>query len=126
MVGKRCLRKEGGGRICENPVRLSMYNGAMEAVDYMWVNIWCMLHAKLDCWILSQSCRNTSPMENTLSIKSGLPRWELAVATTILPVAVVLQFHCLFYPTTNFHPGPRLISPAYGLTKRLFPDPVTI
>ena len=65
-VGKRCFRKEGEGT-CENPVRLSMYDGAMEAVDYMWVNIWCMLHAKLDCWILSQSCRNTRPRENTFS-----------------------------------------------------------
>ena len=56
----------GGCRwTCENPMTLSMYDGAMEAVDYMWVNIWCMLHAKLDCRILSQSCRNTRPMENT-------------------------------------------------------------
>ena len=59
------LFEEGG--TCETPMRLSMYDGAIETVDYMWVNIWCMLHAKLDCWILSQSCRNTSPRENTLS-----------------------------------------------------------
>ena len=58
------LFEEGGEGTCENPVRLSMYDGAMEAVDYMWVNIWCMLHAKPDCWILSQSCRNTRPGEH--------------------------------------------------------------
>ena len=31
------------GGACENPVRLSRYGGPMEAVKYMWVNIWCML-----------------------------------------------------------------------------------
>ena len=34
---------EGGGA-CENPVRLSMYDGPMETVKYRCVNIWCMLH----------------------------------------------------------------------------------
>ena len=29
-----------GGGTCENPVRLSMYGGHMETVEYMWVNIW--------------------------------------------------------------------------------------
>ena len=33
---------EGGGA-CENPVRHSMYDGPMETVKYMYVNIWCML-----------------------------------------------------------------------------------
>ena len=33
---------EGGGA-CENPTRLSMYDGPMETVKYMCVNIWCML-----------------------------------------------------------------------------------
>ena len=32
-----------GGGTCKNPVRLSMYNGPMETVECMWVNIWCML-----------------------------------------------------------------------------------
>ena len=59
------LFEEWGERACENPVRLSMYDGTMETVDYMWVSIWCMLHAKLDSWILSQSCRNTCPREKT-------------------------------------------------------------
>ena len=31
-----------GGGACENPVRLSMYDGPMETVKYMCVNIWCM------------------------------------------------------------------------------------
>ena len=33
---------EGEG-FCENPVGLSMYDGPMETVEYIWVNIWCML-----------------------------------------------------------------------------------
>ena len=28
---------------CENPVRLTMYDGHMETVEYMWVNIWFTL-----------------------------------------------------------------------------------
>ena len=27
---------------CENPVRLSMYEGHMETVEYTWLNIWCI------------------------------------------------------------------------------------
>ena len=33
-------RREGA---CENSVGLSMYDGPMGTVEYMWVNIWCML-----------------------------------------------------------------------------------
>ena len=36
-----------GGVVCENPVGLSMYDGSIETVEYIWVNIWCMLH-----WII--------------------------------------------------------------------------
>ena len=32
-----------GGRACENPMRLPMYDGPMETVKYRWVNIWCVL-----------------------------------------------------------------------------------
>ena len=32
----------------ENPMGLSMYAGSIETVEYIWVNIWCMLD-----WILS-------------------------------------------------------------------------
>ena len=32
----------GQGR-CKNPVRLSMYDGPVETVEYMWMNIPCML-----------------------------------------------------------------------------------
>ena len=27
----------------ENPMGLSMYAGSIETVEYIWVNIWCML-----------------------------------------------------------------------------------
>ena len=30
------------GGVCENPIGLSMYDGPMETVEYIWVNI-CML-----------------------------------------------------------------------------------
>ena len=32
-----------GGGVCEITVRLPMNNGAMETVEYMWVDIWCRL-----------------------------------------------------------------------------------
>ena len=31
-----------GGGTCKNPARLSMKDGPMETVEYMWVNIWWM------------------------------------------------------------------------------------
>ena len=37
-----------------NSVGLSMCDGPIKTVKYIWVNILCMLH-----WILSQNCRNT-------------------------------------------------------------------
>ena len=46
-----------GEGACENPVGLSMCDGPIETVKYIWVNIWCMLD-----WILSQKCRNTLPL----------------------------------------------------------------
>ena len=150
---------------CQNPVRLSIYDGAMEAVDYMWVNIWCMLQAKLDCWISSQGCKSTRPRENTFS-PFGVSNPGFRGGNWLL----YYKFHFLFYPTTTAQgwrwthcssqplhktffpvplhpgiqlnqstwyqpwgvahlsllPGSRLISSAYGLTKRLFPNPVTI
>ena len=40
---------EGGGRgaegqACENHMGLSMYEGFMGTVEYIWVNTWSMLH----------------------------------------------------------------------------------
>ena len=32
-----------GEGACENPVGLSRYDGPVETVEYMLVNIWCML-----------------------------------------------------------------------------------
>ena len=50
-VGNRRKRFHGetwenavrGGRACENAMRLSIYDGPIEILKYMWVNIWCML-----------------------------------------------------------------------------------
>ena len=90
---------EGGEGPCENPVRLSMYNGPVEAVDYMWVNIWCILHAKSDIWILSQSCRNTRPREKTfarvhhsyLHITSLSPPASLLIANFVATMEKILD-----------------------------------
>ena len=32
-----------GGGACENPVELSKNDRPMETVEYIWMNIWCML-----------------------------------------------------------------------------------
>ena len=56
--GERPL--EGGG--CEILVRLPMDYGAMETVEYMGVDIWCLLG-----WIMSQDCRNEFPWHELLN-----------------------------------------------------------
>ena len=43
FCGKTCGNVVWGRGACENLVRLSMDDGPMETVKYMWVNIWCML-----------------------------------------------------------------------------------
>ena len=40
------------GSVCEIPVRLSMKDGAMETVEHMRVDIWCMLD-----WIIGLCCK---------------------------------------------------------------------
>ena len=32
-----------GGGVCENPKKLSLDDCPMETVEYIWMNIWCML-----------------------------------------------------------------------------------
>ena len=39
----KCGERRYRERVCEIPVRVPMSNGAMETVEYMWVDIWCML-----------------------------------------------------------------------------------
>ena len=46
-----------GNTIWVGGVPLDMYVGPMETVEYILVNIWCMLD-----WIMSQNCRNTLPL----------------------------------------------------------------
>ena len=117
-----CGRGEG---TCENPVRLSMYDVAMEAVDYMWVNIWCMLHAKLDRWILSQSCRNTRPRENTFSsIGVPNPGWSLPPQP---PCYRLLLFSISLFLLSYYHsPGPTLDTLLFpAAAQDIFPCPIT-
>ena len=42
-MGKRGETLFEGGGSCENLVRLSLYDGHMKTIEYMWVNIWCTL-----------------------------------------------------------------------------------
>ena len=51
--GERLLEVAGGGEgVCEIPMRLPMNDGAMETVEYIWVDIWCMLD-----WIIGYVAR---------------------------------------------------------------------
>ena len=45
-----------GRGVCEIPVRLPMNDGAMETVECMWVDIWCMMD-----WIIGL-CHKTAEM----------------------------------------------------------------
>ena len=78
-----------------------------------------MLHAKLDCWILSLSCRNTRPRENTMEPRP--PRWEPAVRTRCYRLLLCCHFDCLFYPTTTALDT--LLFPATA--QEIFPCPIT-
>ena len=51
-MGKDCWREA----VCEIPVRLPINDGAMETVECMWVDIWCMLD-----WIIGL-CHKTAEM----------------------------------------------------------------
>ena len=39
-----------------------MSDGVIETVEYMWVDIWCMLN-----WIMLQDCRNPFPWHELLN-----------------------------------------------------------
>ena len=45
MFYGKTLGKVRGGGTCKHPVRLSIQDGPMEAIEYMWVSIQCMLIA---------------------------------------------------------------------------------
>ena len=46
----------GEGGACGNPVGLTMYDSPAETVEYIWVDIWCMLD-----WILSSRLPRLNP-----------------------------------------------------------------
>ena len=65
--GKSSTVKWGETPKCENPVRFSLNDGPMETIEYMWVNIWCMLdwiigfcHKTAEIHFLSISCSTFS------------------------------------------------------------------
>ena len=82
-----------------------MYDGPTETTDYMWAKIWYMLHAKLDCWILSQNCRNTPPREKTSGFfrKSNLGFHDGSSLSQPPCCQLILSYKLdsLFCPTTT-------------------------
>ena len=56
--GERQL--EGGGGVCEISAGLPVNNGTVEAVEYMCVDMWCMLD-----WIIGL-CQKTDPQLHSL------------------------------------------------------------
>ena len=65
---------EGG--VCEIPVWLSRNDGAMETVEYIWVDIWCMLD-----WIIGL-CHKTAEMHflGMRCLTSEYTKWDAVVA----------------------------------------------
>ena len=65
-----------GRRVCEIHVRLPMNDGAMETVEYIWVDIWCTLD-----WIIGL-CRMTAEIHfiGKSCSTSEYTKWDAAVA----------------------------------------------
>ena len=79
-------QKEG---VCKIPMRLPMKNGAMETVECMWVDIWCMLD-----WIIGlcqQDCRNAFPRHGSLNQRAYKMRrrygWRRLSMRKLEPIA---------------------------------------
>ena len=51
--------------LCKSFCVLSMCDGPMVTVGWIWVNIWCMLH-----WIFPQNCRNSLPLHRASWLNS--------------------------------------------------------
>ena len=52
----KCEKRPIEGEVCEIPVRPPMNDGAMETVECLWVDIWCMLD-----WVIGL-CHKTAEM----------------------------------------------------------------
>ena len=65
-----------GGEPCENLVGLFMYHSPMENVEYIWVNIWCMLD-----WIVG-FCHKTEEIhfKYNWSTSEECTRWDAVLA----------------------------------------------
>ena len=67
----------------ENPMGLSMYAGPIETVEYIWMNIWCMLN-----WILSGVRQIASSKSQSMRGASHQPVYMgscLTITHTYLP-----------------------------------------
>ena len=68
-------------------MRLSIYDGPMETVEYIWVNIWCILDR-----ISSQNRRNTLPLHTVGQLvkiaKNEMLLWLVGIK------CVEIQTHC--------------------------------
>ena len=73
-----------GRGVYENPVRFSLNDGPMETVEYMWVNIWCMLD-----WIIG-FCHKTV----SAHVKPSL---ENNSSNLLISIGVIIKITVLIY-----------------------------
>ena len=102
--GKMSIEGGGGkGGLCENFVRFSLNNdGPMETVEYMWVNIWCMLdwiigfcHKTAEIHFLGISCSTfslfTFHLENSTLFAHVKPSLENDSSNLLFSIGVVIK-----------------------------------
>ena len=83
LLGGSNAKKWGGSRkknfFISNYVGLSMCDGPIETVKYIWVNTWCILD-----WILPQDCRNTLPLHRTDQLREECKNLDAIVPDQLL------------------------------------------
>ena len=98
----------GRGGIRENPVRFFLNDGPMETVEYMWVNIWCMLdwiigfcHKTAEIHFLGISCSTfslfTFHLENSTLSAHVKPSLENNSSNLLISIGVVIKITVYIY-----------------------------
>ena len=94
--------------VCENPVRFSLNDGPMETVEYMWVNIWCMLdwiigfcHKTAEIHFLGISCSTfslfTFSLENSTLSAHVKPSLENNSSNLLISIGVIIKITVYIY-----------------------------
>ena len=95
-------RGDVGKGVCQNPVRFSLNDCPMETVEYMWVNIWCMLdwtigfcHKISEVHFLGISCSSfslfTFHLENSTLSAHVKPSLENNPSNLLISTGVVIK-----------------------------------